>query len=56
MYELIDTTADYYIFMTGNCGEMSVGRKTLENPDGVETVEQAQEIVEMNISIQTGQE
>ena len=56
MYELIDTTEEYYIFITANCGEFSVGRKTLANPDGVETLEQAQSIVELNIGLQTGNE
>jgi hypothetical protein len=56
MYELIDTTEDFYIFITANCGEFSVGRKTLANPDGVETLEQAEQIVEMNIGLQTGNE
>lgn len=56
MYELIDTTPDFYIFMTANCGEFSVGRKTLENPDGCETLEQAEQIVELNIGSQTGNE
>ena len=56
MYELIDTTPDFYIFVTESCGEFSVGRKTLENPDGCETLEQAQSIVEMNIGLQTGNE